>query len=68
MPNKSFQARLSDLTGQRKWIMVGAATFGMVGACVACRAQNMNQLIGGQILIGVGTTVVGINRCVPIFA
>lgn len=42
--------------------MVVAATFGLVGSCVACRATNMNQLIGGQILIGVATTVVGINR------
>lgn len=42
--------------------MIAAATFGLIGSCVACRAQDMNQLIGGQILIGVGVTVVGINR------
>lgn len=44
---------LSDVLGQRHFIIIGQA-LGLVGACVAATARNVNTLIGASLLVGIG--------------
>lgn len=55
-------ARLSDLTGKKKWICSVCCCFGVVGAAVASRAKTMQTVIAGQVLLGVAISCVGITR------
>ncbi|KAA8564534.1 hypothetical protein EYC84_011457 [Monilinia fructicola] len=42
---------LSDRVG-KKWFMVCGATLGLVGSIIAGKAENIHQIIGGNILSG----------------
>jgi len=53
-----FVGALSDLFG-RKWVAVIGAMFLVLGSIVCSVAHDMNTLIGGQALIGIGA---GINE------
>lgn len=46
--------RLSDRFGRRNFLF-SANLLGIVGAVVACTAQTMNTLIGGQVLLGLAS-------------
>lgn len=46
--------RLSDRFGRRNFLL-SANLLGIVGAIVACTAQTMNTLIGGQVLLGLAS-------------
>lgn len=47
--------RLTDLFG-RRWFFIGGGLLGIVGSIVCARAQNVNTLIGGEVLIGLGAS------------
>lgn len=47
--------RLSDLFG-RRWFFIGASLMGMVGSIVCATAKQINTVIGGEVLIGLGAT------------
>jgi MFS family permease len=51
--------RLSDKFG-RRWFMVGASAVGVLGGIIACTAQNMNTLIGANVLLGLSG---GVHTC-----
>jgi MFS family permease len=51
--------RLSDKFG-RRWFMIGASLIGLVGGAIACTAQNMNTLIGANVLLGLSG---GVHTC-----
>ena len=55
----SIAGRLSDVFGRRYVILVGQALT-VVGGIVACTANNMNQLIAGEVILGgsIGTVSV----------
>jgi MFS family permease len=40
--------RMSDKFG-RRWFVIGASTMGFVGGIIACRARNMNTLVGANV-------------------
>ncbi|OCK84372.1 siderophore iron transporter, partial [Lepidopterella palustris CBS 459.81] len=48
--------RLADLFG-RRWYFIGGNVLAMVGYLVSSRAKNMNTVIGGSVLSGLGTGV-----------
>lgn len=58
-------ARLSDLTGQRKWFIIGPSLFGVVGGIIGGTANTMPQLIAAQVVIGAGLTLVGVSSSIP---
>jgi MFS family permease len=56
--------RLSDVA-DRKYVASFQLTVAFVGSIVSARAQSMNTLIGGGILIGVGLSSLGIIVAIP---
>jgi MFS family permease len=56
--------RLSDIL-DRKWTVSIPFLFSFVGACVSAKAKDMNTLIGGGILIGVGLSTLAILLAIP---
>src|SRR6266699_4495736 len=61
--------RLSDLFG-RRWFFIGGNVVAMVGTIVCAVAQNVNALIVGAAIYGLGETVqlsfnVAIGELVP---
>ena len=48
-----FFARLSDILG-RRYFLVGGQTFGVVGSIICATGNNVNVLIGGSVLAGIG--------------
>ncbi|OCT48002.1 hypothetical protein CLCR_04088 [Cladophialophora carrionii] len=56
--------RLSDVI-DRKYIASFQLTVAFVGSIVSARAESMNTLIGGGILIGVGLSSLGIIVAIP---
>lgn len=56
--------RLSDVV-DRKYLCTIQLTIAFVGSCVCAKAQNMNTLIGGGILVGVGLASLGIIVAIP---
>lgn len=48
-----FFARLSDILG-RRYFLVGGQTFGVVGSVICATGNNVNVLIGGSVLAGIG--------------
>ena len=55
--------RLSDRFGRRE-LAIGANLLGIVGAIVCCTAKTINQLIGGNVLMGLAS---GPPACYPLF-
>ncbi|KIV91538.1 hypothetical protein PV10_06067 [Exophiala mesophila] len=51
--------RLSDKFG-RRWFVVGASFMGVIGGIIASRAQNMDTLVGANVLIGLSG---GVHTC-----
>lgn len=49
----TFNGTFSDRYG-KKWFIMGGALFGMVGAIVSGTAKNVETVIGGQAMGGVG--------------
>lgn len=49
----TFNGTFSDRYG-KKWFVMGGALFGMVGAIVSGTAKNVETVIGGQAIGGVG--------------
>ncbi|KAL4926336.1 fungal trichothecene efflux pump [Aspergillus undulatus] len=45
--------RLSDIFG-RRWFLISGAVFGAIGAVVGATGQNINQMIGAGVLMGIG--------------
>jgi MFS family permease len=45
--------RVSDIFG-RRWVFIGGAACGVIGSIVCATAQNINSLIGGTVIIGLG--------------
>lgn len=43
---------LSDIAG-RRWFIIGAQMFGVVGGIIAATANNVNQVIGSSPFIGI---------------
>ncbi|KAK5164808.1 uncharacterized protein LTR77_009472 [Saxophila tyrrhenica] len=65
----SIAGRLSDIFGRRPVILVGQALT-VVGGIVACTANDMNQLIAGEVILGasIGTVSVayaGLSEILP---
>lgn len=56
--------RLSDVV-DRKWLASIPPLIAFAGAVVSARAQSMNTLIGGGILIGITLSTVGIIQAIP---
>lgn len=54
--------RLSDRFG-RRWFAIGANLIGLIGSIIACTANNMNSLIGGNVFLGLGY---GVPACYPL--
>lgn len=48
-----FFARLSDILG-RRYFLVGGQTFGVIGSIICATGNNVNVLIGGSVLAGIG--------------
>lgn len=44
---------ISDVLG-RRYFIVGGQAFGLIGACVAATAKNVNTLIAANLFIGIG--------------
>ena len=55
----------SDTFQARKLLLVGPCTISFIGACIAPRSSNIYQLIGANILIGVGFASVPLAYAVP---
>lgn len=51
--------RITDKLG-RRWFMIGASCMGFIGGIIACTAQNMNSLIGANVLLGLSG---GVHSC-----
>ncbi|KAL1889865.1 hypothetical protein Sste5346_008588 [Sporothrix stenoceras] len=51
-----FIGDLSDIFGRQKFLLVGMAS-GAVGMLLGACANNVNEIIGGQVLNGVGVSV-----------
>jgi MFS family permease len=47
--------RLTDLFG-RRWFFIGASLLGLIGSIVGATANNINTVIGAEVLIGLGAT------------
>jgi hypothetical protein len=47
--------RLTDLFG-RRWFMIGGNVLGLIGCIVCATAKNINALIAGETLIGLGAS------------
>ncbi|KAK4495959.1 hypothetical protein PRZ48_013227 [Zasmidium cellare] len=45
--------RLSDIFG-RRWFFIGASLIATIGTIVGATADNVNQLIGANVLLGLG--------------
>jgi MFS family permease len=65
----SIAGRLSDIFGRRPVILVGQALT-IVGGAVACTANDMRQLIAGEVILGgsIGTVSVayaGLSEILP---
>lgn len=43
---------LSDIVG-RRWFIIGAQMFGIIGGIIAATANNVNQVIGSSPFIGI---------------
>ena len=56
--------RLSDVF-DRKYLASFLLTVAFVGSIVSAKAESMNTLIGGGILIGVGLSSLGIIVAIP---
>ena len=48
-----FFARLSDVIG-RRYFLVGGQTFGVIGSVICAKGKNVNTIIGGSALAGIG--------------
>lgn len=64
-----IQGRLSDLFG-RRWFFIGGNLLALVGSAIAAAAPNVNTLIGGNLLYGMGECIqvsfgVAIGELVP---
>ncbi|KAL8280670.1 hypothetical protein RQP46_006993 [Phenoliferia psychrophenolica] len=57
-------ARLSDIYG-RKIVAIIPQCFGIVGAIVASRANDMSTLLAGTCVMGISVTIVAINSTIP---
>lgn len=51
-----FFARLSDIIG-RRYFLVGGQLFGVLGSIICAKGTNVNMLIGGSVLAGIGGAV-----------
>ncbi|KAK6837344.1 hypothetical protein RU639_001133 [Aspergillus parasiticus] len=58
-------ASVSDTFQARKLILVGSAVIAFVGSGIAPRSTSIYQLIGAQVLIGVGFATVPLAYSVP---
>lgn len=56
--------RLSDVI-DRKYLSSFCFSVAFIGAVVSAKAESMNTLIGGGILIGVGLSCLGIIVAIP---
>ena len=56
--------RLSDVV-DRKYLACAQLTIAFVGSVVSAKAESMNELIGGGILVGVGLASLGIIVSIP---
>ena len=56
--------RLSDVL-DRKWLAISQLVIAFAGSCVSARAESMNVLIGGGILIGFGLSTLAIFLTIP---
>ncbi|KAH8921382.1 MFS general substrate transporter [Atractiella rhizophila] len=59
-----FTGRLSDLV-DRKYLAGIPPLLGVVGAVISAKAENVNWLIGGGILIGATLSTVSIAQAIP---
>jgi MFS family permease len=48
-----FFSRLSDILG-RRYFLIGGQLFGVVGSIICAKGNNVNVVIGGSILAGIG--------------
>lgn len=55
----------SDTFQARKILLVGSCTISFIGACVAPSSNTIYQLIGANVLIGVGFASVPLAYAVP---
>ena len=55
----SIAGRLSDIFGRRYVILVGQALT-VVGGIVACTAKTMNQLIAGEVILGMSIGTISV--------
>jgi hypothetical protein len=49
---------MSDKFG-RRWFVIGASTMGFIGGIIACRAHNMNTLVGANVRLSLSPLLFG---------
>ncbi|KAH8923355.1 MFS general substrate transporter [Atractiella rhizophila] len=54
-----FVGRVSDNVG-RRWLVILAPIFGLIGTIIASRANSMPMLIAGQAIMSINLTTVGL--------
>ncbi|KAK5048151.1 hypothetical protein LTR84_005821 [Exophiala bonariae] len=55
----------SDLFQTRKILLIGGCIFSFIGAAIIPTANDINRVIAGQALIGVGFSTSPISYCIP---